>query len=378
MAPDVADKLAPHGAGARAAKSRDRGFALLEYLGTHEVGWHGEERPRDGRGPAEPSGEPEERPPPKKRRKAKAESPKAPPPPANGVGGMAWAPAGGGRRRCAAAGPPPKKKRGGGKKKKKAEEAKAGAPPPAPPPEPEPEPEPEPARAACPSSRSGAKAPKMSVSQIPKEKKDGKAAPRARSRAKSDRPRAPSKKADKPKFEMRDLRDQATAKIRSYVAELFRRHAAGDPRRRSTPPRSAAATATSPRPRRRRGPRRRGRRPRPADQGGVRERARLAHDRELAQLAVETCWDDETESEAEALPEGMGPDDGSMTEEAEQHYLSIIKARLEAEVDRLKDLCASADKFAAHRAAARPRGGATSARRAAPRAGEAGVAAART
>ena len=42
-----------------------------------------------------------------------------------------------------------------------------------------------------------------------------------------DKPRAPAvKKADKPKFEMKDLRGHATKKILDYVSVLFARHVA--------------------------------------------------------------------------------------------------------------------------------------------------------
>ncbi len=73
-----------------------------------------------------------------------------------------------------------------------------------------------------------------------------------------------------------------------------------------------------------------------------RTRARRAASRESARRAVERCWADETDSEAEAVPLGCGTSD--------LDALRIARNRLAADVERLRTLAREGDATAARRA----------------------------
>ena len=73
-----------------------------------------------------------------------------------------------------------------------------------------------------------------------------------------------------------------------------------------------------------------------------RTRARRAASRESARRAVERCWADETDSEAEAVPLGG--------ETSDLDALRIARNRLAADVERLRTLAREGDATAARRA----------------------------
>ena len=73
-----------------------------------------------------------------------------------------------------------------------------------------------------------------------------------------------------------------------------------------------------------------------------RTRARRAASRESARRAVERCWADETDSEAEAVPLGC--------ETSDLDALRIARNRLAADVERLRALAHEGDATAARRA----------------------------
>ena len=73
-----------------------------------------------------------------------------------------------------------------------------------------------------------------------------------------------------------------------------------------------------------------------------RTRARRAASRESARRAVERCWADETDSEAEAVPLGC--------ETSDLDALRIARNRLAADVERLRALAREGDATAARRA----------------------------
>ena len=73
-----------------------------------------------------------------------------------------------------------------------------------------------------------------------------------------------------------------------------------------------------------------------------RTRARRAASRESARRAVERCWADETDSEAEAVPLGG--------ETSDLDALRIARNRLAADVERLRTLAHEGDATAARRA----------------------------
>ena len=73
-----------------------------------------------------------------------------------------------------------------------------------------------------------------------------------------------------------------------------------------------------------------------------RTRARRAASRESARRAVERCWADETDSEAESVPLGCGTSD--------LDALRIARNRLAADVERLRALAREGDATAARRA----------------------------
>ena len=73
-----------------------------------------------------------------------------------------------------------------------------------------------------------------------------------------------------------------------------------------------------------------------------RTRARRAASRESARRAVERCWADETDSEAEAVPLGR--------ETSDLDALRIARNRLAADVERLRTLAREGDATAARRA----------------------------
>ena len=73
-----------------------------------------------------------------------------------------------------------------------------------------------------------------------------------------------------------------------------------------------------------------------------RTRARRAASRESARRAVERCWADETDSEAEAVPLGC--------ETSDLDALRIARNRLAADVERLRTLAHEVDATAARRA----------------------------
>jgi len=73
-----------------------------------------------------------------------------------------------------------------------------------------------------------------------------------------------------------------------------------------------------------------------------RTRARRAASRESARRAVERCWADETDTEAESVPLGCGTSD--------LDALRIARNRLAADVERLRTLAREGDATAARRA----------------------------
>ena len=73
-----------------------------------------------------------------------------------------------------------------------------------------------------------------------------------------------------------------------------------------------------------------------------RTRARRAASRESARRAVERCWADETDSEAESVPLGC--------ETSDLDALRIARNRLAADVERLRTLAHEGDATAARRA----------------------------
>ena len=153
-----------------------------------------------------------------------------------------------------------------------------------------------------------AKAPKMSVSQ---------AWPHTASRRTHARPR----------LEAATLRVRAVTKVRAYVARLMHRVAAGEaPAAIGTARGSSTATAGE----------------KDAMRACCRTRARRAASRESARRAVERCWADETDSEAEAVPRGC--------ETSDLDALRIARNRLAADVERLRTLAREGDATAARRA----------------------------
>ena len=162
----------------------------------------------------------------------------------------------------------------------------------------------------------------MSVSQVAARAtapvRRGKAAPRAA----------------RPRLEAATMRVRAATKVRAYVARLLRRVAAGEA---PAPVGSAARQYHA-----------RGSGPTAAGGGGdaamrarCRSRARRAASREGARRAVERCWADETDSEAESYPRGC---------EDDLEALRVARNRLAADVERLRTLARAGDATAARRA----------------------------
>jgi len=113
------------------------------------------------------------------------------------------------------------------------------------------------------------------------------------------------------------------------VAKLLRRVAAGEaPAAIGTA--RGGSTATG------------GERPEVAMRACCRTRARRAASRESARRAVERCWADETDSEAESVPLGR--------ETSDLDALRIARNRLAADVERLRTLAREGDATAARRA----------------------------
>ena len=130
----------------------------------------------------------------------------------------------------------------------------------------------------------------------------------------------------RPRLEAATLRVRAVTKVRAYVARNLRRVAAGEaPAAIGTA--RGGSTATG------------GERPEVAMRACCRTRARRAASRESARRAVERCWADETDSEAEAVPLGGDLD-----------ALRIARNRLAADVERLRTLAREGDATAARRA----------------------------
>ena len=133
----------------------------------------------------------------------------------------------------------------------------------------------------------------------------------------------------RPRLEAATLRVRAATKVRAYVAKLLRRVAAGEaPAAIGTA--RGSSTATS------------GERTEVAMRACCRTRARRAASRESARRAVERCWADETDSEAEAVPLGC--------ETSDLDALRIARNRLAADVERLRTLAHEGDATAARRA----------------------------
>ena len=133
----------------------------------------------------------------------------------------------------------------------------------------------------------------------------------------------------RPRLEAATLRVRAVTKARAYVAKLMRRVAAGEaPAAIGTARGSSTATA--------------GERTEVAMRACCRTRARRAASREGARRAVERCWADETDSEAESVPLGCGTSD--------LDALRIARNRLAADVERLRALAREGDATAARRA----------------------------
>ena len=164
-----------------------------------------------------------------------------------------------------------------------------------------------------------AKAPKMSVSQA--------ASMRLR-RGGADWPHTASRRTHaRPRLEAATLRVRAVTKVRAYVARLMHRVAAGEaPAAIGTARGSSTATAGE----------------KDAMRACCRTRARRAASRESARRAVERCWADETDSEAEAVPLGG--------ETSDLDALRIARNRLAADVERLRTLAREGDATAARRA----------------------------
>ena len=133
----------------------------------------------------------------------------------------------------------------------------------------------------------------------------------------------------RPRLEAATLRVRAVTKVRAYVARVMRRVAAGEaPAAIGTARGSSTATG--------------GERPEVAMRACCRTRARRAASRESARRAVERCWADETDSEAEAVPLGC--------ETSDLDALRIARNRLAADVERLRALAREGDATAARRA----------------------------
>ena len=133
----------------------------------------------------------------------------------------------------------------------------------------------------------------------------------------------------RPRLENATLRVRAVTKVRAYVAKLLRRVAAGEaPAAIGTARGSSTATV--------------GERTEVAMRACCRTRARRAASRESARRAVERCWADETDSEAEAVPLGC--------ETSDLDALRIARNRLAADVERLRTLAHEGDATAARRA----------------------------
>ena len=131
----------------------------------------------------------------------------------------------------------------------------------------------------------------------------------------------------RPRLEAATLRVRAVTKVRAYVARLMRRVAAGEaPAAIGTARGSGTATVSE----------------KVAMRACCRTRARRAASREGARRAVERCWADETDSEAESVPLGCGTSD--------LDALRIARNRLAADVERLRTLAREGDATAARRA----------------------------
>ena len=133
----------------------------------------------------------------------------------------------------------------------------------------------------------------------------------------------------RPRLEAATLRVRAVTKVRAYVARLMHRVAAGEaPAAIGTARGSSTATV--------------GERTEVAMRARCRTRARRAASRESARRAVERCWADETDSEAEAVPLGC--------ETSDLDALRVARNRLAADVERLRTLAHEGDATAARRA----------------------------
>ena len=131
----------------------------------------------------------------------------------------------------------------------------------------------------------------------------------------------------RPRLEAATLRVRAVTKVRAYVARLMKRVAAGEaPAAIGTARGSGTATVDE----------------KVAMRARCRTRARRAASRESARRAVERCWADETDSEAEAVPLGC--------ETSDLDALRIARNRLAADVERLRTLAREGDATAARRA----------------------------
>ena len=131
----------------------------------------------------------------------------------------------------------------------------------------------------------------------------------------------------RPRLEAATLRVRAVTKVRAYVARLMKRVAAGEaPAAIGTARGSSTATVGE----------------KEAMRACCRTRARRAASREGARRAVERCWADETDSEAESVPLGCGTSD--------LDALRIARNRLAADVERLRTLAREGDATAARRA----------------------------
>ena len=131
----------------------------------------------------------------------------------------------------------------------------------------------------------------------------------------------------RPRLEAATLRVRAVTKVRAYVARLMKRVAAGEaPAAIGTARGSSTATVGE----------------KEAMRACCRTRARRAASREGARRAVERCWADETDSEAEAVPLGC--------ETSDLDALRIARNRLAADVERLRALAREGDATAARRA----------------------------
>ena len=148
--------------------------------------------------------------------------------------------------------------------------------------------------------------------------------------AASMRPHTASRRTHaRPRLEAATLRVRAATKVRAYVARVMRRVAAGEaPAAIGTARGSSTATG--------------GERSEVAMRACCRTRARRAASRESARRAVERCWADETDSEAESVPLGC--------ETSDLDALRIARNRLAADVERLRTLAHEGDATAARRA----------------------------